>query len=80
MRKVFKVEEDRRHEVEAAIVRIMKARKMLSHSELIVESTNQLKARFNPDPMLIKRRIENLIERDYLKRDDQDQKLYHYIT
>uniref|UniRef100_A0A914E9S7 Cullin family profile domain-containing protein n=1 Tax=Acrobeloides nanus TaxID=290746 RepID=A0A914E9S7_9BILA len=75
-----KVEEDRRHEVEAAIVRIMKARKILSHSELIVESTNQLKARFNPDPILIKRRIENLIERDYLKRDDQDQKLYHYIT
>lgn len=47
------VEEDRRHLVEAAIVRTMKARKTLSHNELIAEVTKQISMRFNPSPQVI---------------------------
>lgn len=46
------VEEERRHNVEAAIVRIMKARKTLSHNELVMETTRQLSARFQPTPQV----------------------------
>jgi len=75
-----KVEEDRKHEIEAALVRIMKARKKLTHNTLIMEVTEQLKARFMPSPVLIKKRIECLIEREYLARTPEDRNTYNYVA
>lgn len=74
-----KVDEDRKHEIEAAIVRIMKARKQMSHSGLVNEVTEQLRTRFIPSPVIIKKRIEALIEREYLARTD-DRKTYSYVA
>lgn len=74
------VEEDRRHLVEAAIVRIMKARKSLHHNDLIAEVTRQLSTRFVPTPQFIKKRIESLIEREYLERGSHDRRLYQYVA
>lgn len=74
------VEEDRRHLVEAAIVRIMKARKKLSHNELVAEVSKQLSYRFSPSPPFIKKRVESLIERDYLDRDKEDRRIYIYLA
>lgn len=74
------VEEDRRHLVEAAIVRIMKARKALHHNDLIAEVTRQLSIRFSPTPQFIKKRIESLIEREYLERDSKDRRIYTYMA
>ncbi|XP_065889217.1 cullin-3-like isoform X2 [Dysidea avara] len=75
-----KVEDDRKHEIEAAIVRIMKARKRSAHNVLVAECMEQLKARFLPSPMIIKKRIEGLIERDYLARAPEDRKIYTYVA
>ncbi|XP_018902638.1 cullin-3-A isoform X2 [Bemisia tabaci] len=75
-----KVDEDRKHEIEAAIVRIMKARKKMAHNVLITEVTEQLKVRFLPSPVIIKKRIEGLIEREYLARTPEDRKLYVYVA
>uniref|UniRef100_H2XUY6 Cullin neddylation domain-containing protein n=2 Tax=Ciona intestinalis TaxID=7719 RepID=H2XUY6_CIOIN len=75
-----KVQEDRRHEIEAAIVRIMKSRKEMQHNLLIAEVTSQLKHRFLPSPVIIKRRIESLIEREYLSRSNTDRKVYIYVA
>lgn len=58
----------------------MKARKALFHNELIAEVTRQLQIRFKPDPVLIKQRIESLIEREFLKRDDAETRKYHYVA
>lgn len=75
-----KVEEDRKHEIEAALVRIMKARKKLTHNTLIMEVTEQLRTRFLPSPVLIKKRIECLIEREYLARTPEDRNTYNYVA
>mmetsp|Transcript_16824 Transcript_16824/g.22614 ORF Transcript_16824/g.22614 Transcript_16824/m.22614 type:complete len:732 (-) Transcript_16824:417-2612(-) len=74
------VEEDRRHLVEASIVRIMKARKTMRHNDLIAEVTRQLSSRFVPEPAFIKKRIESLIEREYLERDRDDRRTYKYLA
>lgn len=47
---------------QACIVRIMKDRKQMSHNDLITEVTRQLSSRFQPQPQLLKKRIESLIE------------------
>lgn len=76
----MKVNEDRKHEIEAAIVRIMKSRKRMAHNALLMEVTEQLKSRFYPPPMCIKKRIEGLIEREYLARTPEDRKVYTYVA
>ncbi|CAH1757893.1 5416_t:CDS:10 [Entrophospora sp. SA101] len=63
-----KVEEARKHQTEAAIVRIMKDRKTMEHNNLVGEVSRQLQPRFVPSPPMIKKRIEALIEREYLER------------
>ena len=39
---------------------------------LHLQVTEQLKARFLPSPVIIKKRIEGLIEREYLARTPED--------
>ncbi|CAO3575148.1 unnamed protein product [Mortierella alpina] len=70
--------QDRQFQVDAAIVRIMKTRKQLSHTLLISELFDQLK--FAVKPTDLKKRIESLIDRDYLERDKNDQSLYKYVA
>ena len=72
------VDEERKHLLEAVIVRIMKARKVLAHNQLLEEINRQVSNRFNPQPSAIKSRIESLIEREYLKRDEADMRKYVY--
>ncbi|KAL9183407.1 hypothetical protein ACHAXT_005194 [Thalassiosira profunda] len=74
------VEEDRRHLLEAAVVRIMKARKTLNHNDLVAEVTRQLSGRFVPPPQFVKKRVESLIEREYLERDEGDRRVYRYMA
>ncbi|ORZ13252.1 Cullin [Absidia repens] len=67
-----KVDEERQHQIEAAIVRIMKNRKLMEHNALITEVTQQLAPRFMPNPVMIKKRVEALIDREYLQRSPDD--------
>jgi len=74
------IELQRRHQMDAAIVRIMKARKKLRHNLLVAEVIQQLSSRFQPKPNDIKKRIEALIEQEYLERDAQDRGVYNYLA
>ncbi|PFH32121.1 cullin family protein [Besnoitia besnoiti] len=74
-----RVEEDRSIAIEAAIVRIMKARKVLQHQQLLAEVLSQLSF-FKPNPKLIKKRLEHLIEREFLERDRENSNLYRYVA
>jgi len=72
--------EDRKFAMDAAIVRLMKARKQMDHQSLILETSKQLMQHFRPDPKLIKRRIEDLIAREYLERDEKQPNIYRYLA
>ena len=43
-------------------MRIMKSRKHMTHNDLVGEVTRLLASRFLPNPLIIKKRIEGLIE------------------
>ncbi|EEA06069.1 cullin family protein [Cryptosporidium muris RN66] len=73
-----RIEEDRSHTIEAAIVRIMKNKREISHSELVNEVTNQLKS-FKPNAKYLKNRIDYLIEREYIARHQENPLIYIYI-
>ncbi|KAI9591123.1 ubiquitin-protein ligase, cullin 4 [Syncephalis fuscata] len=70
--------QDRQFQVDAAIVRIMKSRKQLSHVELSTELYEQIK--FQIQPPDLKKRIESLIEREYLERDPDQHNAYKYLA
>lgn len=74
-----KVEEDRSFSIEAAIVRVMKMKKVLQHPQLVAEVVEHLTL-FKPNPKAIKQRIENLIEREFLERDPDNPSLYKYLA
>jgi cullin 3 len=64
--------------IEACIVRIMKSRKTMQHSALVSEICQHLAPRFRPNPLIIKKRIESLIERDYVCKASHS--LTHSLT
>jgi len=67
--------------IEAAVVRIMKQRKELAHQQLVLETVTQLAAQFKPDIGMIKKRIESLIEREYLERiEGREPQAYRYLA
>lgn len=74
------VDEDRKHAVEAAIVRVMKSRRQLEHNLLITQVAQQLMQHFKPDPKIIKKRIEDLIQREYIERDKDKPQTYRYLA
>jgi cullin 1 len=73
------VMQDGRHIIDASIVRIMKKRKALPHTELLMECTEQVKAWIVPDEKKIRMRIENMISREYIERDKQNPRVYNYL-
>ena len=73
------IHEDRKPEIEAAIVRVLKAKRKVEHNALIAEVAVALRSRFKVDVGETKRRIERLIELEYVARDDKDRKIYRYL-
>ena len=72
------VSKDRLYFIDAAVVRIMKARKTTDHRSLIGEVMAQLK--FPVSNADIKKRIESLIEREYMERVEGDKSRYKYLA
>ena len=72
------VSRDRLYWIDAVLVRIMKARKSILHQQLILQVLEQVKVPAQPAD--IKKRIESLIEREYMERDDKDRHRYNYLA
>ncbi|KAH7939528.1 hypothetical protein HPB52_013521 [Rhipicephalus sanguineus] len=74
-----RIDEERRYTIDAAIVKVMKSRRILSHDDLVVAVTDLLRARFTPSPVVLKNRVDALIEREYIERDTKYPELYIYV-
>ncbi|KAF9427117.1 Cullin-2 [Podila epigama] len=74
------VDEDRRLCIQASIVRIMKSRRVLSHVQLVQEVIEQCKTRFSPSVPMIKKCIEQLLDKQYIERADDSLDRYIYVT
>ncbi|KAF4551128.1 Cullin-like protein 3 [Elsinoe fawcettii] len=73
-----RVAEDRNFECQAAIVRIMKSRKTIGHSELVAEVITATRSRGVLAVADIKKNIDRLIEKDYMEREDGN--MYSYVA
>ena len=71
---------ERKSLLDAAIVRIMKAKKTMTHQALINETIDVMKKHFQPDVGMIKTRFEQLIEQEYMRRDDDEPNKYLYVA
>lgn len=64
-----------------ANVYMYRQRKELTHQKLMAEVIQQLGARFMPDVNMVKKRIESLIEREYLERiEEREPAAYRYLA
>ncbi|PWO00002.1 Cullin-domain-containing protein [Tilletiopsis washingtonensis] len=71
---------DRNMLLDAAVVRIMKAKQTLPHNLLVQDVVGATKDRFAPDVKEIKARISSLIEREYMERVDGERGVYRYVA
>ncbi|CCE66243.1 hypothetical protein TPHA_0P00850 [Tetrapisispora phaffii CBS 4417] len=65
--------------LEACIVRIMKTNRTMPHTTLINDVIQQAHQRFNPKIAMIKKAIDNLIQKEYLVRGE-DGESYRYLA
>lgn len=72
------IQKERAMIIDATCVRIMKSRKVETHTELMSSIIKQI-TMFHAQPMMIKKRIESLIEREYLERDKEQRNKYIYL-
>ena len=54
--------------------------KVLKEKIFLIEFKSNSMRYSSPKPADLKKRIESLIERDYLERDKENTNLYHYVA
>ncbi|XP_057856922.1 cullin-1 [Cryptomeria japonica] len=74
------VEQTRKYLIDCAIVNIMKKEKLLPYQQLQSECVERLKKDFKPDFRAIKKRIDEMINKEYLERDKDDHSMFKYLA
>jgi len=71
---------DRSIKLEAAIVRIMKSRRVLDYNSLVKEVVDQVQRWFTPQIPMIKRAVESLLDQEFIRRKGGNMKVFEYIA
>jgi len=71
---------DREMKMQLALVRVMKMRNQLPLTSLLQEATEQLSKYFIPETKIMRRQVEVLMERGFMRRDEEDHKIIHYVA
>uniref|UniRef100_A0AC35TKK3 Cullin_Nedd8 domain-containing protein n=1 Tax=Rhabditophanes sp. KR3021 TaxID=114890 RepID=A0AC35TKK3_9BILA len=74
------IESAKELKLKVVIVHIMKTRKEMRHQQLVSDVVGVVKKRFKPEISHIKRSIDVLIEKGYIKRDANERDLYQYLA
>ncbi|KAG5358806.1 Cullin-4 [Yarrowia sp. E02] len=72
------LERDRNMEIQAVIIRIMKARKTVGHADLVMEVLDKTKSRGILEVADVKKNISKLITDDFISRQGRD--VYEYVA
>jgi hypothetical protein len=72
--------EDRKYQIDAAIIKSLKLKKRISFEMLKLNIIESVSTYFIPETSLIKTRLDNLIERNFIERDSNDPNVYVYST
>ena len=74
------MEDDRKHLIEACLIRVMKSNRQLHHQNIVDEVMKLVGTRFVPSIALIDGRIENLVDREFIAKDNDDLTLFYYVA
>ncbi|EDR24645.1 cullin-1, putative [Entamoeba dispar SAW760] len=74
------LEETRNYVIQAKQVRIMKQRRTMKYVDLINETIEHLRSRFNITSRMARKNIEYLINKEYFKRSDSDREVLEYLA
>lgn len=74
------VKEDRKPQLQALIIRIMKAKKTMNHKDLSNDVVEQIMKTFVPSQDFIKEVVEGLIHKQYLERAKDETDTYNYVA
>jgi cullin 4 len=74
------IQTDRKFVIDAAIVRVMKARKERTFEQLKIDVVDAVKSHFVPDMKHFKERVDSLVEGEFLRRDEDNRDLFYYVA
>ncbi|KAJ7081972.1 Cullin family-domain-containing protein [Mycena crocata] len=74
------IDGERSATLDAAIVRIMKAKKEMLYENLVNATIDAVKGHFTPEVKTIKARIDKLMEQEYVRRDDDKPQMMVYMA
>jgi len=74
------VKKKREFMLDAAMVRVMKARNVIKWAQFQTEVLKLVQKEWSPTPKELKKRLGSLMERDFIKRSEEDENLLQYIA
>lgn len=74
----LQIEVEKKIQVEAAIIKIMKSKKRVRFNELMADVKNLLHNSFWPSDQVLRLVIEDLIKKEFISRDDKDMNIFLY--